>query len=248
MSTSGKIRKKSKGTPRPGSPSEAALMIFAKAPIPGHVKTRLCPPLAPDEAATLHGTMVMDTLERSRNLLGFDRFLSCAPSSQHPFFKAVGARQGVRLLEQIQGDLGARMYQAFCSAFELGYRFAVIVGTDLPTIQGELFRQALKGLEDHDVVLGPSVDGGYYLVGLKQPGVNIFDGIPWSTDQVLPLTLEKAQSLNLTVKLLNEQRDIDTLADLQYYIQEIQGSGKKRISSRTGQVIKSLANRLTTRE
>jgi len=228
--------------------SEAALIIFAKAPIPGQVKTRLCPPLAPDEAATLHGTMVLDTLERSRNLLGFDRFLACAPSKQHPFFKAIGARQGVHLLEQINGDLGRRMHQAFCSVFDSGYRSAVVVGTDLPTIHAELFRQALKGLADHDVVLGPSVDGGYYLIGLNNPAVELFSDIPWSTDGVLTSTKDKAQSLSLSVQLLTQQRDLDTLTDLQFFIKETQGSGKKLISSRTAQVLKTLAQRLGTRD
>jgi len=231
-----------------GLPPHAALIIFAKAPIPGHVKTRLCPPLAPDEAATLHGTMVLDTLERSRNLLGFDRFLACAPSKHHPFFKAVGARQGVQLLEQIQGDLGSRMHHAFCSVFDSGYRSAVVVGTDLPTIHSDVFRQALKGLADHDVVLGPSVDGGYYLIGLNKPAAELFADIPWSTDQVLTCTQGKAQSLNQAVKLLTQQRDLDTLTDLQFFIKETQGSGKKSISPRTAQVLKTLSKRLTTRE
>ena len=248
MATSGKSKKHPARKGQPDIRAEAALIIFAKAPIPGQVKTRLCPPLAPDEAATLHGTMVLDTLERSRNLLGFDRFLACAPSKQHPFFKAVGARQGVPLLEQIQGDLGDRMHQAFCSIFEAGYRSAVVVGTDLPTIQGELLRQALTGLADHDVVLGPSVDGGYYLIGLKKPTPELFSDMPWSTDQVLPSTLEKARHLSLSVQLLTEQRDLDTLVELQYFIQETQGPGKKRISSRTAQVLKTLATRLGTRD
>ena len=247
MATSGKSKKHPVRKRQPDVPAEAALIIFAKAPIPGQVKTRLCPPLAPDEAATLHGTMVLDTLERSRNLLGFDRFLACAPSKQHPFFKAVGARQGVQLLEQIQGDLGGRMHQAFCSVFEAGYRSAVVVGTDLPTIQGELLRQALRGLADHDVVLGPSVDGGYYLIGLKKSTPDLFSDVPWSTDQVLTSTLKKAGHLSLSLQLLTEQRDLDTLVDLQYFIQETQGSGKTRISSRTAQVLKTLATRLGTR-
>ena len=248
MATSDKPKRETGRKRQPVHPPDAALIMFAKAPIPGQVKTRLCPPLAPDEAATLHGTMVLDTLERSRNLLGFDRFLACAPSAQHPFFKAVGARQGVHLLEQIQGDLGRRMHQVFCAVFDSGYRSAVVVGTDLPTVHAELFRQALQGLADHDVVLGPSVDGGYYLIGLNNPAVELFSDIPWSTDQVLTFTREKAQGLNLSVQLLTEQRDLDTLTDLQFFITETQGPGKKLISSRTAQVLKTLSNRLTTRE
>lgn len=247
MAASGKPKKDRARQRQTVDPAEAALIIFAKAPIPGQVKTRLCPPLAPDEAATLHGTMVLDTLERSRNLLGFDRFLACAPSQQHPFFKAVGARQGVHLLEQVLGDLGIRMHQAFSTVFDSGYKSAVVVGTDLPTVHAELFRQALRGLADHDVVLGPSVDGGYYLIGLNKPAVALFSDIPWSTDQVLPATLAKARDLNLSVELLTQQRDLDTLAELEYFIQETKGPGKKFISSRTAQVLKTLGKRLGTR-
>ncbi len=248
MATSDKSRERLAHKRQNVDPAEAALIIFAKAPIPGQVKTRLCPPLAPDEAATLHGTMVLDTLERSRNLLGFDRFLACAPSKQHPFFKAVGSRQGVHLLDQIPGDLGRRMHQAFSSVFDSGYRSAVVVGTDLPTVHTELFRQAMRELAGHDVVLGPSVDGGYYLIGLNKPTPELFSDIPWSTDQVLPSTLEQAQRLGLSVQLLTQQRDLDTLTDLEYYIQETKGSRKKLISSRTAQVLKTLANRLGTRD
>ena len=233
---------------QPKKPSSAALIIFAKAPIPGQVKTRLCPPLAPDEAATLHGTMVLDTLERSRNLLGFDRFLACAPSKQHPFFKAIEVRQGVRLLEQTHGDLGSRMHHAFQAAFDLGFQSAVIVGTDLPTVHSEMFRQALRALADNDGVLGPTVDGGYYLIGLNKPAPELFVDIPWSTDRVFALTQQKAQSLGLTMKLLTQQRDLDTMSDLELFIKDTQGPGKKTISSRTAQVIHTLGKRLTTRD
>ena len=140
------------------------------------------------------------------------------------------------------------MHEVFCSIFDSGYRSAVVVGTDLPTVHAEFFRQALKGLVEHDVVLGPSADGGYYLIGLNNPTVELFSDIPWSTDQVLPITQEKAQGLNLSVQLLTEQRDLDTLTDLQFFIKETQGSGKKHISSRTAQVLKTLANRLGTRD
>src|SRR4029079_318578 len=93
---------------------EGALVIFAKAPIPGQVKTRLCPPLTPDEAATLHGSFVLDILERTKIAtaklkLPLDRYLACAPSATHVFFKIMEERQSVKLMDQIGDDLGARM-------------------------------------------------------------------------------------------------------------------------------------------
>ena len=109
------------------SRAEAVLIIFAKAPIPGQVKTRLCPPLTHEEAATLHGSFVLDMLERSgeaikKDKLGLDRIVACFPAPDHAFFKFLGSRYGVRLLPQVGEDLGARMHHMFQSAFALGYR------------------------------------------------------------------------------------------------------------------------------
>src|SRR5574341_718963 len=118
------------------SPSDSALIIFAKAPIPGQGKTRLCPPLTPDEAASLHGSVVLDMLERSRNAAALDRFVACAPSSDHVFFKILEERHGVRLIAQMGDDLGARMARALADVFALGYRQVLVVGTDLPTLPG----------------------------------------------------------------------------------------------------------------
>ena len=234
---------------KPHQPAEAALIIFAKSPVPGSVKTRLCPPLTPDEAATLHGSLVLDTLEQTRKLQGFDRFLACAPSTQHPFFQAVGARQHIELWEQIPDeDLGKRMEQAFCTAFERQYTFTVMIGSDLPTIDGEVIQQALRALSAHDVAVGPSQDGGYYLIGLKTPAPQLFSEIPWSTNQVTPLTKQKAERHGYSLKFLPQQRDLDTVEDLQVFIQESQNSQNKAFSSRTSQILKTLAMRLVNRE
>jgi uncharacterized protein len=201
-------------------PSDSALILFAKAPIPGQVKTRLCPPLTPDEAASLHGSIVLDMLERSRNAAGLDRFVACAPSSDHVFFKILEERHGVRLIAQTGDDLGARMARAFADVFALGYRQVLVVGTDLPTLPGSVFGEAVTLLAAHDVVLGPALDGGYYLVGLRKPSPGLFAGIPWSTDRVLSLTQQKAAALGLHQALLPVRRDVDTIDDLLSLIEE----------------------------
>ena len=228
--------------------SSSALIIFAKAPAAGQVKTRLCPPLTPDEAASLHGSIVLDTLECSRNARKLDRFLACSPSKQHPFFKAVGARHGVQLWDQVGHDLGMRMDQAFRSAFELEYQSTLLVGTDLPTLQSATLEQALRSLADYDIVLGPTLDGGYYLIGLKKPVPELFLDIPWSTDHVLSLTQQKAGALGLSITLLPQQRDLDTIDDLNAFIKEMRGPGKKNISHRTAGVLQALSKQLTNRE
>ena len=234
-----------------------ALVIFAKAPIPGQVKTRLCPPLTPDEAATLHGSFVLDTLERTKAALTtfklpFDRYLACAPSSTHVFFKVLEERQGVRLMDQVGDDLGARMNQAFDTLFAQGYKSGVIVGTDTPSLPLERYQQTFAALESHDLVLGPALDGGYYLIGLNRPTPGLFTGIPWSTDQVLALTQKKAGALGLKTALLESWRDIDTISDLEALIEASALDTKKSkreqsFSSRTAGALQLLAKRLRTR-
>jgi rSAM/selenodomain-associated transferase 1 len=224
-------------------PSGAALILFAKAPVPGQVKTRLCPPLTPDEAAGLHGSFVLDALERSRAVRGLDRFLACAPSADHVFFKIMEERQGVRLMSQEGGDLGARMTHALKAALALGYRHVVMAGTDLPTLSPAFYTQALDLLARHDVVLGPALDGGYYLVGLNQDLSELFAGIPWSTDQVLARTKTKADSLGLKTGLLPACRDVDTIEDLLALIAE----DGANLSKRTAGALRLLAERLRHR-
>jgi len=245
-------------------------VIFAKAPIPGQVKTRLCPPLTPDEAASLHGSFVLDALERSRddrttgrvtlNRVPLDRFVACAPSASHVFFKIIEERHGVQLLDQIGEDLGARMDQAFRAIFARGYQRVLVVGTDLPSLPGACYTEALSLLADHDLVLGPSLDGGYYLIGLRGPAPELFVGMPWSTDRVCALTQAKADALGLKTGLLPTWRDVDTIEDLLALIDETgleaPSHGESRVrpsplapslSARTAGVLRLLASRLRAR-
>jgi rSAM/selenodomain-associated transferase 1 len=229
--------------------AERALIIFAKAPIPGEVKTRLCPLLTPDEAATLHGSMILDMLERtgsrtqSRGSAAFDRFLGCAPSADHVFFKIMEERHHVRLLQQTGEDLGSRMREAFRTVFELGYQKVVLIGTDVPSLSTDLIHQGFDLLSSHNVVLGPALDGGYYLIGLQKLEGNLFTDIPWSTDRVCTSTQEKARTLQLSLGLLPLQRDLDTVED----VLAVQREGVP-VSTRTRGVLASLAERIRTRK
>jgi uncharacterized protein len=234
-----------------------ALVIFAKAPIPGEVKTRLCPPLTPDEAATLHGSFVLDILERTKLAIAklqlpFHRYLACAPSCDLVFFKIMEERQGVRLLDQVGEDLGQRMHRTFVDLFARGYKQVIIVGTDVPTLPLSVYQEAFAMLGRSDVVLGPALDGGYYMIGLKQPAEKLFTGVPWSTDQVLAVTQQQAKQLGLSVGLTTAWRDVDALADLQSLITECQEDNKKpkqdrTFSMRTAGTLQLLATRLKTR-
>lgn len=235
----------------------AALVIFAKAPIPGEVKTRLCPPLTPDEAATLHGSFVLDMLERTKVAvaklkLPIDRYLACAPSSTLVFFKIMKERQGMKLIDQVGDDLGTRMQQAFETMFGKGYQRVFIVGTDVPSLPLDHYKQALALLETNDLVLGPAFDCGYYLIGLKRMVPDLFVGIPWSTERVLGLTQEKATTLGLKTALLPLWRDVDTIEDLQSLIETSALDAKKpkneqSFSSRTAGALQLIAKRLRSR-
>ncbi len=243
--------------PPPQTPHKTAIVIFAKAPIPGQVKTRLCPPLTGDEAATLHGSFVLDTLERtkaavSKLKLSFDRYLACAPSTKLVFFKIMEERQGVKLIDQEGDDLGSRMHQAFEVIFARGYQHVLIVGTDVPSLPLDYYKQALALLDKHDVVLGPALDGGYYLIGLNKPAPALFENIPWSTGQVLARTREKAAPLGLSIGLLPEWRDVDTIEDLRALIEASALDAKhakhdQSFSSRTTGALQLIAKRLRSR-
>ena len=242
-----------KSSPSP-KPQPAALAIFAKAPVPGQVKTRLCPPLTPDEAATLHGSFVIDMLERTKAAvaklkLPLDRYLACAPSSTLVFFQIMEERQSVKLIDQVGDDLGARMQQAFTTLFGKDYQRVFIVGTDVPSLPLDHYKQALALLETHDVVLGPALDCGYYLIGLKQPRPELFTDIAWSTDRVLATTQEKAAGLGLKTALLPPWRDVDTIEDLTALMDASAADAKKpkneqAFSTRTAGALQHLAKRL----
>ncbi len=235
-----------KAMPQP--PAQSALIVFAKAPIEGYVKTRLCPPLTPDEAASLHGSLVLDLLERCQGLKACDRKLAGAPTSDHPFFSAMNTRFKMPIWEQVGDDLGARMSHAFQSALGTPYQSAIIIGTDIPGITVQLISSALKSLQEHDVVVGPTEDGGYYLIGLRSPAPQLFENIPWSTDSVFVQTREKANAMGLSLKVLPMLRDLDTIEDLQAFIQESKDKKNQIFSSRTKNVLLELEKRVAQRQ
>jgi glycosyltransferase A (GT-A) superfamily protein (DUF2064 family) len=136
--------------------------------------------------------------------------------------------------------------------FARGYGRVLIVGTDVPSLPLEHYQQALALLETNDLVLGPALDGGYYLIGLSRTAPNLFTGIPWSTDQVLRLTQEKAATLGLKTALTSDWRDVDTIDDLQALIEASALDAKKpkneqSFSSRTAGALQLIAKRLRSR-
>jgi rSAM/selenodomain-associated transferase 1 len=196
------------------------LIIFAKEPVPGQVKNRLSPPLSPESAARLYFHFLQDVLEEMLRLTQVHLAMAYAPAPSRSFFAQVVPTR-LRLVPQVEGDLGERLIQAFEWGFSLGYEAVLIRNSDSPDLPGALVMEAHEALitGGADVVLGPCPDGGYYLMGLKASRPELFRGVDWSTAAVLDQTLEKVRQLKLTAHLLKAWPDIDTLAELANFLQ-----------------------------
>jgi rSAM/selenodomain-associated transferase 1 len=191
------------------------LIIFARYPEPGKTKTRLIPALGPEGATDLHRQMVEYTLTWARQLKN-DSGVSLEVRYEGGDERRVRQWLGpdIPRCPQVNGDLGARMSQAFDEAFSAGMRRVIIVGTDCPGLTGGLAHTASEALKDNDVVLGPAKDGGYYLIGLRKPIPQLFGKIPWGTGEVLAMTLGIADGLKLRTFLLEPLDDVDRPEDL----------------------------------
>ncbi|MGH7767091.1 MAG: TIGR04282 family arsenosugar biosynthesis glycosyltransferase [Candidatus Binatia bacterium] len=191
-----------------------ALVVMAKAPIPGQVKTRLVPPLSPAEAAELSRCLLLDQLEALKSFQEADRFLAYAPAGAAAFFQELACFEFVCLAQRGE-DLGARMQGIFEDLAKKGYRSVVVIGGDLPVFPGRFLDEAFSRLADGtEIVLGPARDGGYYLIGLRRPIAELFQGITWGGEEVLTDTAQKIARLGLRCHLLPMWFDIDTAQDL----------------------------------
>lgn len=196
-----------------------ALLLFLKFPTPGRVKTRLADDLGPDGAAAAYRDMVDAVLA---NLSGLDadlRILFDPPDARSetiawltPPLASAGVTAPV-FRPQSAGDLGTRLEHAFAEAFAEGYHQVAAIGSDCITITPSILRNAWGALESHDAVLGPTEDGGYYLLGTRAHGPELFRNIPWSSESTLAATLSAAEASALSVAELPRLTDIDTLAD-----------------------------------
>ena len=191
----------------------AALIVVAKKPEPGSTKTRLCPPFTPEAAAEFYGCLMRDTLALAVKLQGVDFILAYTPASAVDYFRHL-VPDGFRLFPQSGDDLGERLANALAHHLQQGYRKAVIMNSDGPTLPLTHLKEAFTGLDHVDVTLGMGHDGGYYLIGLKQFYPGLFQNIEWSTAKVIPRTLEICRNLKLKVQRLPEWYDVDVEADL----------------------------------
>ena len=188
------------------------LIVFGRYPEPGKVKTRLGRNVGPLRAAELHRRMAEQTVEMAKSMGSrADVEVRFTGGDRRRMRRWLG--EGVELSEQGDGDLGARMQWAFAQAFYEGYRRVVIIGTDCVTISGDDLRGAFDALADEPMTLGPSEDGGYWLIGLNRMA-RVFDGIEWGGPTVLAATRRKAAASGVTARLLATKNDVDEPDDL----------------------------------
>jgi uncharacterized protein len=187
-----------------------ALIIFIKNALPGKVKTRLASTIGDEKAVHIYRSLLAYTNTVTKNVdadryVYYDLFINEKDKWDAAWFSK-------KLQEG--NDLGDRMSNSFKDLFFAGYENIVIVGSDCPAITAGIVEQAFAGLKNTDVVIGPSTDGGYYLLGLKKLYPALFMDTAWSTDKVLEQTLETCKRLNLSTCLLAELSDIDNEDDL----------------------------------
>jgi hypothetical protein len=187
-----------------------ALVLFAKAPLPGRVKTRLTPPLSPEQAAEFHWACVCDAWEALEQVPAASRYFysdNVAPERPSP--------AGPEHLELQRGaDLGDRMINCFQELRAKGHQRVLIVGSDSPTVPHAYLAQGLAALQRADAVLGPSEDGGYYAIGCREPDPRMFAGVPWSSAETLRRTEASLRALGQRVHHLPPWYDVDTPQDL----------------------------------
>jgi hypothetical protein len=202
-----------------------ALVVMAKAPREGEVKTRLFGALSPEEARRLYVAFLSDTFALMEEVLEEREKLTLAlcytPEGEEEAFEEV-EREGSLMIPQRGDDLGERLTNCFADLFALGFESVVVIGADSPTLPGEYVFDAFESFEsDDDVVIGPTRDGGYYLVGMRKLHRRIFEDIPWGGAGALEATIARAKEAELDLVLLPEWHDVDTPEDFERLKREL---------------------------
>lgn len=205
--------------------SACAVAVMAKASIPGKTKTRLIPPLTRDEAAMLNTAFLRDAADNILSAAAFANisgWMAYAPAGSRPFFKA-HLPESIGLLETAAPALGECLLHAATTLLCAGHGAVCLINSDSPTLPiGYLIAAATAlAAPDDRIVLGPSTDGGYYLIGMKRPHPGLFQDITWSTDQVFAQTLARAKSLGLSVFELPTWYDVDNAETLRLLVREV---------------------------
>jgi rSAM/selenodomain-associated transferase 1 len=196
-----------------------ALLIVAKAPAAGVTKTRLVPPLSADDAAALYAGFLLDCVGVGLEL-GWERVSVVHPHGARPALARLLPPQ-VCLLEQPGRGLANALSHGFSTHLAEGFVNVVLIGSDNPTLPPSLVHAASATLDAHDLTIGPTADGGYYLIGMREAHLGDFDAIDWSTPRVFQQTLDRAHRLGLSVGAVPEWYDVDEPADLERLQREL---------------------------
>ena len=202
-------------------PKPDTLLVVAKQPAPGQTKTRLCPPLTHAQAAELYDCFLRDTLAIMREVPDVCCVIGYLPEDAQGYFRQLAP--DMELSPQRGASLGERLDHILTETLLGGSQRAVVMDSDSPTLPAAYLSQAFEDLADADVILGPTQDGGYYLIGMKQPQPHLLRLVQMSTPHVLADTLALAESSGLTVSLLPTWYDVDTIGDLHKLNGEIAG-------------------------
>jgi rSAM/selenodomain-associated transferase 1 len=213
------------GLADPTPTRRAAVAIMAKWPEAGQVKTRLCPPLSAGQAAALYRGFLLDKIDQVRALKDAQPTLAYTPAEARAEFEALAPE--FTLVAQQGPDLGARLHHVLGALLTSGHAGAIAVDSDTPTLPSAFLQQAVDLLGDPrvDVVLGPSDDGGYYLIGVRDARPELFAAMPWSTPGVLSETLRRATADSLHAVCLPPWFDVDTPEDLERLRASLEGLG-----------------------
>jgi rSAM/selenodomain-associated transferase 2/rSAM/selenodomain-associated transferase 1 len=201
------------GDDDPDSESRRVLIIFAKAPLRGHVKTRLAAEVGEEEAVRVYRTLGRRVVHQVRGG-AYDTVVYYDPPGSLEEVRNWLGEEGMEFRPQATGDLGARMEAAFEEVLEYA-QAACVIGTDAPEVDRRSVEEAFHALAARDVVFGPTEDGGYYLLGMTRARPELFRRIPWSTPRVLPVSRERVLALGLRPALLKPLIDVDRMEDLE---------------------------------
>jgi rSAM/selenodomain-associated transferase 1 len=214
---------------------QPVLLVMARQPEVGRVKTRLAGAIGAEQACALYRAFLHDLAHRFAGR-HYDLVWAVHPAGAD--FRAAVGESG-RCIPQIGADLAERMHQAVASIIAAGADRVVMIGADCPHIRDAWIDEALQALDENDVVLGPSTDGGYYLVALRQAH-DLFRGAPMGTSRVLAETLARARLLRLRVHLLPQTFDVDEMTDLERLRDELRMPELARLLSETQRVLTTL--------
>ncbi len=202
---------------RPWDFPHARILLFAKAPVAGQVKTRMMPALGAEGAARLHERLLRETTERVSTTIAPVE-LWCAPDTGHRLFDELAEMHGLRLHRQFGRDLGERLLAASADALRRA-QVVVLIGSDCPELDAGYVARALFLLQTQplDAVLGPAADGGYVLLALRRAEPALFTQMPWGGDRVAAITRERMAALDWRWQELPVLRDVDRPQDLSWY-------------------------------